>query len=71
MNQDVRPLRIYEGFVFKLTIMNYFYTLPLDDSGLLIDLKIKLLIGSRFEYWGFTWEVEGAYNDNDFYCKKI
>lgn len=53
--------------------MNYFYTLPLDDNGLLISLPIKLLIGSRFEYWGFTWEVEGAYNntDSDFYCKQI
>jgi hypothetical protein len=48
------------------------YTLPFEErGGSIIELKIKLLIGSRFEYWGFTWEVEGAYNDNDFYCKKV
>lgn len=57
----------------------YGYTFPLDSGGIWIDSPFKIHIGQIFEYWGYTWKVEGEYSEQEqdenvevteFYCER-
>lgn len=55
----------------------YTYTFPLDSGAICYSIPFKLEIGTKLDYWGRSWIVEAAYNDDngmpsdDFYCKEV
>jgi hypothetical protein len=55
----------------------YGYTFGFESSGIWEGSKFKIHVGQTFDYWGYTWIVEGCYlnedgtESNEFYCKQV